>query len=159
MQAAMDYAQVLDEVYVGACPDTHEQIGTLKYHLGVTAVLNLQTDEDMERLGHDWRKLSAHYRREKIKVCRVPMRDFDAEDLRKNLPRAVQVLGELLRQQHTVYVHCTAGLGRSPSVVIAYMSWVQQRELDDAAQFVTRCRPSSPNVEAVRLAGEDLWGD
>jgi len=155
----MDYTQVLDEVYVGSCPETHEEIGALKHHLGVTAVLNLQTDDDMERLGCDWPNLAAQYRREKIKVCRVPVRDFDADDLRKNLPKCVQVLGQLLRDEHTVYLHCTAGLGRSPSVVVAYMSWVQQCELDDAVQYVTRCRPSSPNVEAIRLAGEDLWGD
>ena len=155
----MDYSQVLDEVYVGSYPDSREAIDKLKRHLGVTAVLNLQTDEDMDRLGCNWPQLQSYYRRAKIKVRRVPVRDFDPEDLRKNLPTCVQVLGELVRENHTVYVHCTSGVGRAPSVVVTYMSWVQQCELDKAVDHVNSCRPCSPNVEAIRLAGEDLWGD
>ncbi len=155
----MDYTQVLDEVYVGSYPDGREAIDTLRRHLGVTAVLNLQTDDDMKRLGCDWPQLQSYYRRAKIKVRRVPVRDFDPEDLRRNLPRCVQALGELLRENHTVYVHCSAGLGRAPSVVVTYLNWVRQCELEAAVGHVTSRRSCSPNLEAIRLAGEDLWGD
>ncbi len=155
----MDYTQVLDDIYVGSCPTSREEIDLLKTHLGVTAVLNLQTDDDLQRTNCDWPHLEAYYRRLKIKVVRFPVRDLDPDDLRKNLPGCVQALGQLLREQHTVYVHCTAGMGRSPSVVVTYMNWVQQCELEEAVEFVTTCRRCSPNVEAIRMAGEDLWGD
>jgi protein-tyrosine phosphatase len=154
----MDYNEVLPDIYVGSCPTTSDDIDHLKYRLGVTAVMNLQTDEDLKRLDTPWSKLQARYRREKIKVCRVPVRDFDAEDLRKNLPECVQTLGKLVRDGHTVYVHCTAGVGRSPSVVVTYMAWVQQCDLERAVYHVTSCRQCTPNVDAIRLAGEDLWG-
>ena len=155
----MDYSQVLPEVYVGSCPESLEDIDRLQRKLGVTAVLNLQTDEDLDRLGCDWPRLRAHYRQLHVRVRRVPIRDFDEDDLRKRLPQCVQALGELLRENHTVYVHCTAGMGRAPSVAIAYLNWVQQYELDRAVHLVANSRPCSPNLEAIRLAGEDVWGE
>ena len=155
----MDFAQVLPEVYVGSCPASLEDIDLLHRKLGVTAVLSLQTDEDLERLDCDWPRLRAHYRRLQIRVRRVPVQDFDGDDLRRQLPRCVQALGELLRDHHTVYVHCTAGVNRSPSVVITYLNWVQQYELDQAVRLVADSRPCSPDLEAIRLAGEDVWGE
>ena len=155
----MDFHQVLSEVLVGAYPASIEDIDHLRQKVGVTAVLNLQTDEDIKRLGCDWRTLSAHYRRSKMAVRRVSVRDFDAEDLRRKLPDCVQALGELLRKGHTVYVHCTAGLGRSPSVVVTYLHWVHQLDLDRAVKAVQQCRPCSPNLEAIRLASQDLLGE
>jgi hypothetical protein len=155
----MDYAQVLPELYVGSCPESPDDIDGLQRKLGVTAVLNLQTDEDLQGRGCDWPRLRLHYRRLHIRLRRVPVKDFDEADLRKRLPQCVQALGELLRDNHTVYVHCTAGMGRSPSVVIAYLNWVQQYELDRALEVVANSRPCSPNLEAIRLAGEDLWGN
>ncbi len=155
----MDFHEVLSDVLVGAYPSSIEEIDHLRQKIGVTAVLNLQTDEDMKRLACDWRSLSAHYRRWKMAVRRVSVRDFDGEDLRQKLPECVQALGELLRNGHTVYVHCTAGLGRSPSVVVAYLHWVQQLDLETAAKAVQQHRPCSPNLEAIRLASQDLLGE
>jgi len=156
---AMNFNQVLPNVFVGSYPESVDDIEQLQKKVGVTALLNLQTEEDMQRLGCDWRGLRAHCRRLKLALRHVPVRDFDAEDLRKNLPVCVQALGELLRKGHTVYVHCTAGLGRSPSVVITYLHWVQQFELDKAVRLMQQCRPCSPNLEAIRLASEDVLGD
>lgn len=155
----MNLNQVLPEVFIGSHPEAVEDLDYLQTKVGVTAVLNLQTEEDIERVGCEWRKLYAHYRRQKIVVRRVPVRDFDAEDLRKMLPDCVQALAELLRNGHTVYVHCTAGVGRSPSVVITYLNWIQQYELEKACQLVQKCHPCSPNLEAIRMASQDLLGD
>lgn len=32
---------------------------------------------------------------------------------------------------YRVYVHCTAGLGRAPAVVIAYLFWFKDMGLDE----------------------------
>jgi protein-tyrosine phosphatase len=154
----LNYDQVLPNVFVGSFPQTPEDIDLLK-RLGVTAVLNLQTDDDYERLDCNWRKLRAHYKQAKIAVRRVPVQDFDGDDLRRHLPACVQTLNELLRDDHVVYVHCTAGLGRSPTVVITYLHWIEQRELDVAVEMIVSCRPCSPNLDAIRLAGEDLLSE
>ncbi len=154
----MDFNQVFPEVYVGSYPETTDDIDRLHRTLGVTAVLSLQTDDDLDRLECNWPRLRAHYRRLHIRVRRVPVRDFDREDLRKRLPECVQALNEFLRDSHTVYIHCTAGMGRAPSVVITYLNWVQQYGLEEALRHIHGCRSCSPDLEAIRLAGEDVWG-
>jgi hypothetical protein len=153
----MDYDQILPEIYVGSCPASTEDIDTLRLKLGVSAVMNLQTDTDLAQLECPWRTLQSYYRRSKIELRRVPIDDFD--HLRKKLPDAVQVLNELLRADHIVYLHCTAGTERSPSVAAAYMHWIQQYELEKAVRYVVSCHRCTPDVEAIRLASEDLLQD
>jgi hypothetical protein len=50
-------------------------------------------------------------------------------DLRKNLPRAVGVLDKLIKDDRKVYLHCTAGVGRSPSVAVAYYYWIEGKNV------------------------------
>jgi protein-tyrosine phosphatase len=64
-------------------------------------------------------------------------------------------LDGLLRAGHTVYVHCNAGMNRSPSTVVAYLHWVRGIGLDEAVEYVTSRHLSDPYVEAIRLATED----
>jgi protein-tyrosine phosphatase len=143
------------EIAVGSYPDSPSQVAELKQSLGVTAVLNLQTEEDMEYLKLDWDVMQAHYDQHGIKVRRVPVRDFDPIDLERKLAACVSALSELIGSGHKVYVHCTAGCGRSPSVVVAYLHWQCGWDLDEAAAFVRQRRPSVPNIEAIRLSARD----
>jgi protein-tyrosine phosphatase len=151
----MDYDEILSEVFVGSYPSSVEDVDRLRQEVGVTAVLNLRTDEDMSHFGLDWQEIVDRYTACGITVKRVAIRDFDPVDLRARLAECTQVLDELLEAGHTVYVHCTAGTGRSPSVVIAYLSWYRRWDLDDAFIHVSRRRHCSPNMEAIRLAAED----
>ena len=59
----------------------------------------------------------------KLKFRSVPVRDFDAADFRRKLPECVAALDWMLKAGHTVYLHCTAGQVRSPTVVAAYLHW------------------------------------
>jgi protein-tyrosine phosphatase len=52
-------------------------------------------------------------------------------------------------QLDTVYTHCNVGMGRSPSVTIAYLVQKQGWNLDDAIEHVTCCRSCSPNIDAL----------
>jgi protein-tyrosine phosphatase len=154
----MNADQVLPQVVVGSYPASTADVDHLQREFGVTAVLNLQNDEDIDDLNVAWPLLEDHYRRSGIDVRRVPVRDFDQDDLRRNLPECVRVLRELIEEGHTVYVHCTAGIGRSPTVVIAYLHWVEGVGLDEAVVEVRSRRNCSPDVQAIRLAGEDWPG-
>lgn len=152
----MDFDQILPSVLLGSCPESTEDVDRLIRDASVTAVLSLQTEEDFDYLNLDWDRFQAHYQGLGIEVRRVPVRDFDQEDLRENLPDCVDALRRLLDDDHTVYVHCNLGIGRSPSVVTAYLHWVRGWDLDEALDHVTGCRACSPNLDAIRLAGEDL---
>jgi hypothetical protein len=55
-----------------------------------------------------------------------------------------------------VYVHCTAGLGRSPAVAIASLYWFTDLQLDEAYSYLTRIRPCGPSKDAIRGATYDL---
>lgn len=155
----MNYDQILPELYCGSCPRTPADVDALRRAAGVTAVLNLQTDEDFESWGIDWPRLTGHYQAGGVEVRRVPVRDFDLADLQRNLRRCVAALEELLRAGHTVYVHCNAGINRSPSTVIAYLHWAEDWALDEALIHVHACRDCDPYLEAILLAGEDEPGD
>jgi protein-tyrosine phosphatase len=154
-KAAMNFTRVFPKIYIGSYPETPEDIDYLRRPMGVTAVLNLQSDDDLRSLDCDWAEMLAQYRRSRIQVRRVAVRDFDPEDMRKKMSRCVRALHELVQANHVVYVHCTAGVGRAPSVVITYLIWVHQCEITRAIQYVTSCRPCSPYVDAIRLACED----
>jgi len=97
----------------------------MKRDFGVTAVLNVQTDEDLAYWGVDLRELQSSFREAGIDIRRVPVRDFDPDDLRRKLPECVQLLAELLDLGHVVYLHCNMAVNRSPTIAIAYLHWVQ----------------------------------
>ncbi len=152
----MDLSQVVPRLFVGSCPTSTDDIDHLKAEYGITAILSLQTDNDLDYWDMDWKRLECHCHEVGIMVRRVPVRDFDGLDLRKKLSQCVQELDALLKESGRVYIHCTVGAGRSPSVVIAYLHWKQGWNLDEAIEHVARCRSCSPNIEAIVLAGSDM---
>lgn len=146
----MDSTKILERLYIGSCPRTNEDIEVL--HLtGIAAILNLQTDEDEAYANIDWRRLEAGYRAHSIEIRRVPVRDFDPQDLTTKLPECVRTLRELLDAGHAVYLHCTAGTGRSPTVTIAYLHWHCGMNLNEAYQYVRSRRSCSPTLDASAM--------
>ena len=150
----MNYDRILPNLYVGSYPDTTEDIDRLKAE-GITAVVNLQSDDDCRYLGIDWQRLQAHYDQVGVVVRRVRIQDFNDDDLRARLPVAVEELDELLQEGHTAYIHCSAGINRSPSAVICYLHWLQDWDLEDAERHVRSSRSCDPVMDVVRLATRD----
>jgi atypical dual specificity phosphatase len=152
----LNYTQILSSLYVGSYPETLSDIKSLKDGHGITAVLNLQTDEDLRVRGQDWSVLEAYYADLDIKAQRVPMRDFDYDDQRRVLPKAVRVLAKLLTSGFTVYLHCNAGLGRSPLVTMAYLYWCWDSSLEKSIKHIQERRSCSPMTELLEVARQDL---
>jgi len=147
----IDFDSVLPRLSVGTCPISAADTRALQ-QCGVTAVLNLQTDRDLVDWGINWPAISALYQAVGIEVRRVPIRDFDPADLQANLVQAVAALEELLSAGHTVYVHCNAGINRSPTTVVAYLHWVEKLSLDEAVEHVMHCRSCDPYIDTVSEA-------
>lgn len=55
--------------------------------------------------------------------------------------RAVRLLRELIEDHGTVYVHCTAGIYRSPQLVALYLIQYEHFSTDRAIAFVKSQRP------------------
>lgn len=150
----MDVDRILPNLFLGSHPGSNSDIDTLK-DTGITAVLNVQTDDDFRFLGIDWPAQRARYFTHQIEVRRAPIRDFDDDSLRDTLPGAVRELDGLLQDGRVVYVHCTAGVNRSPSVVIAYLYWVRGYSLEEAERCVQDRHQCMPVMAAIRLAAWD----
>ena len=148
----INYNQITPEIFIGSYPSNRLDVERLKNGLKITAVFNLQTDKDFVDWGIDWKELSGIYLQTDMVVERVPILDFDAVDLSAQLSRAVDVLDRLIKVGHRVYVHCTAGIGRAPAAVIAYLAWCLDWTIDDAEAHVLNSRSCAPNMDAIRHA-------
>ncbi len=151
----MQLDQILPNIYLGTCPESVTDIDWMPRQFGISAVLNLQTKDDFQAWQIDWDVLETHYRRAGIALRWISIRDFDWDDLQRRLPLAVEALAELVDSSQVAYVHCTAGVNRSPTVVIAYLHWVQHRPLAEALDYVMQRRPCDPSIEAIEKA---VWG-
>jgi protein-tyrosine phosphatase len=139
------------KLLIGSCPLNETDIEQLKA-AGISAVLSLQTDEDLVQRDIDWPAMEAAYRRQGMEVCRFPIEDFSPRDMRQKLRPSVRLLAGLVRAGHVVYLHCNAGINRSPTVAVAYLHWVEAWDLDAAQSHVVNCRPCDPYVQEIRLA-------
>lgn len=150
----MEFDQILPNLFVGSCPKTADDVKTLQDQ-GITAVVNLQSDDDFQVQGIEWSAMRAGYFASRIDARRVPITDFDDDDLREKMVEAVRVLGELIDDGRVVLVHCNVGVNRSPSTAICYLHWMAGWTLDDAESHLRKCRNCSPVMEVVRLATRD----
>lgn len=153
----MDFDKICPKLFLGSCPRVAADIDELT-SAGITAVLNLQTDADFERRGIDWNALERHYGASGIEVQRCSVVDYDDGNLQSMLPAAARMLKELVQREHVVYVHCSAGINRSPSVVIYYLHREENMELSEAESHVMRCRCCAPIMCAIRGAIERPQG-
>jgi protein-tyrosine phosphatase len=147
----MDYAQVTARLYFGSHPQTIDDIEMLQKALAITAILNLQTNEDMDTAKLNWAPLESSYKDRAVNLCRMPMQEEQAV-LREKLLECVDGLVQLLEAGHTVYLHCTAGIGRSPTVAIGYLHCYLGWELNAAVRYVKQLRQCSPHVQALQRA-------
>ena len=145
----MDCDRIASNLLVGSCLLDRKEVEELCL-LGVTAILSLQTDEDMGKRGIEWEEKAALA--VKLAFQSVPVRDFDTADLQRKLPECVMALDRILKAGHTVYLHCTAGTGRSPTVAAAYLHWCLAWPLERALAQVRHARDCSLDVEAIRSA-------
>jgi hypothetical protein len=135
-----DAARILPNLLLGRAPLTPADVLGLKRR-GVTAVLSLQTDADCAAWGLSWPLLVSWYRTAGLEVRRVPIEDWSAQAVLDHLDEAVAELGALLDAGHTVYLHCTAGVNRSPSVALGYLRRIRGEPLKKALRHLRRRRP------------------
>jgi hypothetical protein len=129
----------------------------IRRHSGATAILSLQHDDCLAYWDIDYGRMRAAGTGQGLRMERCPMRDFNIEDQQRRLASAVILLTRLQQQGHRTYVHCTAGLGRSPLTVWAYLVMVEGWEPTRAIEAIRRVRPAAvPSWEALQGCREDL---
>jgi protein tyrosine phosphatase (PTP) superfamily phosphohydrolase (DUF442 family) len=143
----LDLNQIIPNLYVGSCLACTDAIDRLKA-TGITAVLNLQTDDDFDLENINWQRLAEAYRQVNIEVVRIPVRGPGV--LQVKLNDCLEALRNLLGKGRVVLVHCTDGQNRAPTVVIAYLHRILGWTLDEAIRQVESQWPrSDPYREAI----------
>lgn len=154
---SLNWGQITDRIVIGTCPMTPGDLRRIHLEAGATGVLSLQHDDCLAYWGIRYGAMHRAGEALGLTMARCPIQDFDVEDLRKHLPAAVTLLSELLGHGLRVYVHCTAGMGRAPTVVLGYLSLVEAYPADDAIRIILKGRPEAvPAWEAYSGSLEDL---
>jgi atypical dual specificity phosphatase len=154
---SLNCGEVTPDIVIGTCPITLADLDCIIRKTRVSALLSLQHDDCLAYWHIDYAQLSAAGARAGVVMARVPVRDFDIAEMRQRLPQAVTELATLRGNGHRVYVHCTAGLGRSPLTVLAYLSLVEGYSPEMAIGLIHAARPGAvPAWEAFHGCCEDL---
>jgi len=137
------------ELAVGSCPRSPEDVDQLVDTIGVRALVCLQTDEDLRARGLRWPVMWQLYTARRVAAQRVPITDFAPKELRRRLDDAVDAITAFTAAGRKVYVHCTAGLNRSPSAVIAYLMRAREMSLSDAREWLLARHRAEPYGDAL----------
>lgn len=136
----IDIAQIRPTLFVGNAPQGAEDAAYLAA-LGVSAVLCLQTDDDLAQWGFRWSQVEAWHMQQGIVARRLPIPDFSPEAIVAHLDEALAALGALLKDGHTVYLHCSAGINRSPTIAVAHLVRTEGIPVAAALEVVMTARP------------------
>ncbi|XP_050386619.1 phosphoglucan phosphatase DSP4, amyloplastic [Argentina anserina] len=171
-ELGMNYNFIRPNVIVGSCLQTPQDVDKLR-SIGVKTIFCLQQNSDLEYFGVDIGAIQEYAKEfDDIEHLRAEIRDFDSYDLRFRLPAVVSKLYKAVNRNGGVsYIHCTAGMGRAPATVLAYMFWVQGYKLNDAVILLLNKRSCCPKLDAIKNATADIltgktkrevtlkWGD
>ncbi|KAK9911552.1 hypothetical protein M0R45_035451 [Rubus argutus] len=159
-ELGMNYTFIRPDLIVGSCLQTPKDVDKLR-SIGVKTIFCLQQNSDLDSARYFGVDIGAiqEYAKEfdDIEHLRAEIRDFDAYDLRLQLPAVVSKLYKAINRNGGVtYIHCTAGLGRAPATALAYMFWVQGYKLEDAFKLLLSKRSCCPKLEAIKNATADI---
>ena len=136
-------AEILPELLIGEYPRL-EDIEWLKRTHAITAVHNLQDNDDLRLYGVDLRSLIEAYQRASLMMVRTPIPDGSAGQFALHLERALGDLKKLTDAGERVYVHCNAGMNRAPTLAIAFLRAHRGMTLDEAMAHVKQRRACGP---------------
>jgi protein-tyrosine phosphatase len=123
----MDF--ILERLAIG---DIHDANDLSK---GITAILNCTEEHDTSREG--------------IPYLKIPLIDFQPINP-EYIPRAIRWIKEVIAD-HTLLVHCNAGIGRSPSIVVCYLCEIGFG-FQEAVRLVKTKRPDALPHRDLRSA-------
>jgi protein-tyrosine phosphatase len=140
----LDCSEVLpDRLWVGTYVRPEDVM--LLRQMGVTTVVNLQSDQDIDTCKIRIKKLLKAYDQVEIEHRRVATPDFDQNALAANLELSIAELEAALVPRWTkVYLHCTAGINRGPTVAAAFLMRSRGYSAQKAYEYITARRHCSP---------------
>ena len=152
----INFSRIEQDIFVGSAPQSEVDASRLA-QMKISAVLSLQSDDDLKVHRIDWNKLQAAYVDLGIQAQRFPIIDFDEADLGRKLPEPVKALDQMLTEGRRVYVHCNAGICRAPATVLTYFCHFREVPLEQGLAALRKERPQvHPYLGAVEIALNSL---
>jgi len=128
---------------VGPCPEDGEDVKNLKDQ-GFTAIFDIAFSWDTLSLERHWAK---HF-----KLAYVRMMFEDGEHIDPWLLDAViRRLGVLVQEGQRVYLHCTAGISRSPFIATCHVAVTENLDFEDAKAIVEKKNPPTNIWQGFRF--------
>lgn len=154
---SLNWGQITDSIIIGTCPRTPNDLIQIRSQAGASGLLSLQHDDCLSYWNINYAMMYRTGTELGLMMERSPIRDFNVPDMRKCLPEAILILANLIDHGYRVYVHCTAGMGRAPTVVLGYLTLVEGYSPDDAIGLILNGRPESvPAWKAYYGCRDDL---
>ena len=133
------YSRITQQIYVG--PQYRRRGRRRLAQWGITGVVNMRIEYD--DAAHNL--LVGRY-------CHLPTVD-DAAPTLEQLEQGVVFMRQVIAEGGKVYIHCAGGVGRAPTMAVAY--FVRHGlSVDDAIRLIKRSRPfiniTPPQMECLR---------
>ena len=97
---------------------------------------------------------------DKIPCKAIALNDEPTENIYLTFDDAFEIIHEALKENGNIYIHCIAGVSRSPTIVIAYLMRLNQWSVYESIEYVKSKRPmTDPNfgfIEQLRLYQSNL---
>lgn len=134
--------------WVGACLQPNDVI--LLRQMGITTIISLQSPDDLLFCGISEKSIARACADSHIELRRAPVQDFNRVALSERLPHCVnQVENALAGEGARVYLHCTAGVNRAPTVAAALLMCQRGMRAQEAFDFVSARRRCSPYLAVL----------
>lgn len=134
------WTKISDEMYLGAMPLKNWDHVNKINELGIKAILSINEDyEFQDQLfanpvkANDWKERD-------IKWLKISSPDLEPIKVSK-LSKAVNYVVQQTNLGNPVYIHCTAGRGRSASVAICSLMQIKGYSLEKSIKRIQQCRP------------------
>ena len=152
----INFGPVEPKLLIGNAPQGRVDVARLK-QIRITAVLSLQSDYDFKTHNIDRKTLLSAYQDNDIQLHRIAIIDFDEKDLGDKVAAAAQTLNQLVCAEHSIYVHCNAGVCRAPATVLTYLCFYRGMTVEEGLEYIRAGRPqANPYLRAVERGLHEL---
>ena len=143
-------------IYVGPFISSTTEIDRL-IKKRITAVMCVQTDNDIKAYNIPWGNIQKYYADKKIKLVHYPILELNECSLTERIEEGALELHKLIADNHVVYVHCSSGVNRSSTVVAGDLCLYQKMIPFDAINYVCKYRKyAQPLISAIEAAYDKM---
>lgn len=128
--------EIMPQIFVGNVCDAQNLDRLKQFH--ITHILNSTPDLPL-------------YWENQYKYKRIDVLDLPSQNIRQYFDQATDFIEQALKnKENNVLIHCSAGISRSPTLVLAYMIKKHRLTFEEAFEKMRKLRPIvDPNVSFI----------